>query len=95
MALYSERRPVVNLQLSRPLNLFTCLGTPSAHERQGLAPLRTYPWKHQQWMAKGPEIQLSMADMKQEKPKTPKATVRKSSHFAHSTVQSELYSFIS
>lgn len=45
-------------------------------------------------MVKGPETQLSMADMKQEKPKTDKAAETKSSHFAHNTVQSELYSFI-
>lgn len=54
----------------------------------------TRPWKDQQRMVKASETQLSMADTKKEKPKTPKAAERKSSHFSHNTVQSELYSFI-
>lgn len=45
-------------------------------------------------MVKGPEPQFSMTDKKQEKPETAKAAERRSSHFAHNTVQSELYSFI-
>lgn len=42
VAIYSEREHVVKPQLSRPRILFTCLGTASAHERQGLGPL-PYP----------------------------------------------------
>lgn len=54
----------------------------------------THPWKDQQWTAEGPETQLSMANTKPEKTETAKAAEKKSSHFAHNTAQSELYSFI-
>lgn len=42
VVIYSERECIVKPQLSRPLILLICLGTASAHERQGLGPL-PYP----------------------------------------------------
>lgn len=89
MALYSDRRLLL-ISSSQDLWVFTCLGTPCAHQGRVWHHFHPHPGKDQQWMVKGPEIQLSMAGNKHEKPKT----AERSSHFAHSTVQSELYSFI-